>query len=116
MNGENPKGDAMNTDYAIKSEFGSAAYKIAMMVIGALLTALLTIITIQHDGIKTDSTANSQANIRQDRAQAKNTGDIGYLGRRVEALERVANAQINTLQVISEKLSVNTDKIERDRK
>lgn len=96
----------------MQSDAGKAGYKIAMMVIGVLLTALLTVSTVNIAGIKQATVKNAEAASAQDKINTTQTGDIKYMSRRIDALEVTTSTQITTLQKISERVAVNTDKID----
>lgn len=95
-----------------QSDAGKAGYKIAMLVIGLLLSVLLTIATSNLSSIKAATIKNADAASAQDKVNTTQSGDIKYLGRRLDALETTTSQQIATLQKISERVAVNTDKID----
>ena len=99
-------------EHKLQSDAGKAGYKIAMLVIGVLLSAMLAIVTATLSAIKAATVENAHAASAADRINTVQTGDIKYLGRRMDALEDTTRQQIATLQKISERVAVNTDKID----
>lgn len=99
-------------EYAFQSKGGQAMLKVAMLIIGVLLTALLSTISYQLKGIGKEGSTNTLTNAKQDLALVQTESDMRYMRRRLDALETVKNASLITLQNISERVAVNTNKLD----
>lgn len=97
---------------ALSSSAGQAGFKIYTIAFGLVVTVLLTIATSYLGQLNQRMITATQHNVQEDQTQIKQQAQIDYTGHRVDVLERSSDATIQALQVMTNQITHNSDRID----
>lgn len=98
--------------HVMASEEGQAGFKIYMVVISLLLTALMTITTMGISHMNAVVDAGAKDNIRQDQQNILQAQSIAFNEKQIAAIQSVSAAQVESLHQIANQLTKVSDRVD----